>query len=73
MSDIDKSLDNIHGGSEPKDLADSMERAESLKRSMAEDTEARAATVQEMLKEKKSPSLIKSIVDRVNETITRDL
>ena len=41
------------------------EKAEEIRRSIDEDTEQRAQMVQEMLKEKKSPSLIKSLVDRV--------
>ena len=41
------------------------EKVEEIRRSIEEDTEKRAQMVQEMLKEKKSPSLIKSLVDRV--------
>ena len=41
------------------------QKVSEIRRSIDEDTEQRAQMVQKMLKEKKSPSLIKSLVDRV--------
>ena len=44
---------------------DGIQRAEEIRVSIAETTAERAATVRKMMK-KKSPSLIKSIIDRLN-------
>lgn len=73
-------LDHVQGAADLKYFFEEMERADSvrdimeekadqkvseIRRSIDEDTEQRAQMVQEMLKEKKSPSLIKSLVDHV--------
>ena len=73
-------LDHVQNAADLKIFFEEMERADSvrdimeekvdekveeIRRSINEDTEQRAQMVQEMLKEKKSPSLIKSLVDRV--------
>ena len=73
-------LDHVQNAADLKNFYEEMERADSvrnileekddekveeIRRSIEEDTEKRAQMVQEMLKEKKSPSLIKSLVDRV--------
>ena len=73
-------LDHIQNAADLKNFYEEMERADSvrnileekddekveeIRRSIEEDTEKRAQMIQEMLKEKKSPSLIKSLVDRV--------
>ena len=75
-----EALDNVQNATDIKNFFEEMERADSvrdiseekatekaeeIRRSIDEDTEQRAQMVQEMLKEKKSPSLIKSLVDRV--------
>ena len=75
-----EALDNVQNAADLKNFFEEMERADSvrdimeekvdekveeIRRSIDEDTEQRAQVVQEMLKEKKSPSLIKSLVDRV--------
>lgn len=75
-----EALDNVQNAADLKNFFEEMERADSvrdimeekvdekveeIRRSIDEDTEQRAQMVQEMLKEKKSPSLIKSLVDRV--------
>ena len=75
-----EALDNVQNATDIKNFFEEMERsdsvrditeekaaekAEEIRRSIDEDTEQRAQMVQEMLKEKKSPSLIKSLVDRV--------
>ena len=69
-------LDHIQNAADLKNFYEEMERADSvrnileekddekveeIRRSIEEDTEKRAQMVQEMLKEKKSPSLIKSL------------
>ena len=73
-------LDHVQNAADLKNFYEEMERAgsvrnileekddekvEEIRRSIEEDTEKRAQMVQEMLKEKKSPSLIKSLLDRV--------
>ena len=73
-------LDHVQNAADLKNFYEEMERADSvrnileekddekveeIRRSIEEDTEKRAQMIQEMLKEKKSPSLIKSLVDRV--------
>ena len=73
-------LDHVQNAADLKNFYEEMERADSvrnileekddekveeIRRSIEEDTEKRAQMVQEMLKEKKSPSLIKSLLDRV--------
>ena len=75
-----EALDNVQNATDIKNFFEEMERADSvrdiseekatekaeeIRRSIDEDTEQRAQMVQEMLKEKKSPALIKSLVDRV--------
>ena len=75
-----EALDNVQNAADLKNFFEEMERADSvrdimdekadekveeIRRCIDEDTEQRAQMVQEMLKEKKSPSLIKSLVDRV--------
>ena len=75
-----EALDNVQNAADLKNFFEEMERADSvrdimdekadekveeIRRSIDEDTEQRAQMVQEMLKEKKSPLLIKSLVDRV--------
>ena len=48
------------------DNGNNMDRAAEIRRSIDEHTEERAKIVQQMLEEKKSPSLIKSIMDRLS-------
>ena len=62
-----EALDNVQNAADLRDISEekATEKAEEIRRSIDEDTEQRAQMVQEMLKEKKSPSLIKSLVDRV--------
>ena len=75
-----EALDNVQNAADLKNFFEEMERADSvrdimdekadekveeIRRCIDEDTEQRAQMVQEMLKEKKSPLLIKSLVDRV--------
>ena len=75
-----EALDNVQNAADRKNFFEEIERTDSvhdimdekadekveeIRRCIDEDTEQRAQMVQEMLKEKKSPSLIKSLVDRV--------
>ena len=62
----DEALASVNSAADLKQFYDDMERAEEIKRSIDEHTEERAKIVQEMLEEKKSPSLIKSIIDKLN-------
>ena len=62
----DEALASVNNAADLKQFYDDMERAEEIKRSIDEHTEERAKIVQEMLEEKKSPSLIKSIIDKLN-------
>ena len=63
---IDEALEKVNSTADLKQFYENMERAEEIKRSINEHTEERAKLVQEMLEEKKSPSLIKSIIDRLS-------
>ncbi len=62
----DEALASVNNAADLKQFYEDMERAEEIKRSIDEHTEERAKIVQEMLEEKKSPSLIKSIIDKLN-------
>lgn len=70
VNELNRFFEEMERGDIVRDVLDekSVQKIEEIKRSIDEHTEQRARIVQEMLKEKeKTPSLIKSIVDRMIE------